>query len=428
MRKLPFPSQPRLRLTESMLLAFAAFIVLFTAIPLALAFETPLDWDGFDQFFALIGIALLLHLSLMFRRPEADQVILPILILLMGLSLSLQKRLAPALEAKQYRWIVLGCLVLALACHIDFEWRILRRYRYTWASLGIMLIILTLFLGRSAIPGGPALWLGVGSLSFQPAELLKLLLVVFMAAYLEDKQELLSQANLRIGRLRLLPIAYLAPLGLVLGLSLALLAVQGDLGAALLLFSITLSMLFLASARIVYVIAGLASFAVGAMALYQKFAIVQARVSIWLDPWADPQGRGYQLIQALLAMAAGGVAGTGIGMGLPTNIPAVHTDFVYAAIVEELGLAGASAVLLLYALLMLRGMRIAVYAPTAFLQLLAGGLTIALTVQTLIIVGGVVRIIPLTGITLPFLSYGGTSILTSALAAGLLMRISGESL
>jgi cell division protein FtsW (lipid II flippase) len=304
------------------------------------------------------------------------------------------------------------------------ELRVLRRYRYTWAMLGIGLVALTLFAGRSVTGSGPRLWLGGGGFLFQPSEVLKLLVAVFLAGYLADRRELLAEASTGLGRLRLPPLPYLAPLAVMLGLSLVLLAAQRDLGAALLVFALALGMLYVASSRLDYVLASLALFGTGAFLLHQRIAVIQDRVRIWLDPWSESQGTGHQIVQSLMAIGAGGVMGAGLGQGSPTVIPAVWTDFVYAAIAEELGMAGSLAVLALYALLTLRGFKIAVEAGPVFERLLAAGLTLGLALQALIIVGGVVKLIPLTGITLPFLSYGGTSLMTSSVAVGLLLRIS----
>jgi cell division protein FtsW (lipid II flippase) len=262
---------------------------------------------------------------------------------------------------------------------------------------------------------------------FQPSELLKVLFVIFLAAYLADQRELLIYATWRLGPLRLPPLPYLLPLVVMWLLVLGLVVVQRDLGAALLFFGIFLALLYAATARLDYVLAGLLAFAVGATVCYQLFGHVQDRVAIWLDPWAYAQGRGYQIVQALIALGAGGVFGAGLGYGYPEYIPAVHTDFVLAAIGEELGLLGSLAVVGLYLLLVYRGFRIALRAPEPYWQLLAVGLTTVLGLQALVILGGTIRLIPLTGITLPFVSYGGSSLLVNYLAIGLLLRISGES-
>lgn len=418
-------SAPRLRPSELLLLVLSAGVALTASAPLPLHEKGTLGLADLVPVLALIGAFVLLHLSLELAGSRVDPVVLPLLLALMGISLAANLRLAPALADKQWRWLMLGVLALAATLHLPFnERRLLQRYRYTWAVVGILLVAATLVGGRSIQSGGPRLWLGLGGLSFQPSEVLKLLLVVFLAGYLADKRELLSDATTRLGPLRLPPLPYLAPLAVMLGLSLVLLAAQGDLGAALLLFAISLGMLYLASSRLDYVVAGLALFAVGAYVLHGHIAVVATRVSIWRDPWSQAQDAGFQLIQSLMALAAGGVMGAGLGFGSPTSIPAVHTDFVYAAIVEELGLAGAAAVLALYALLVLRGFRIASLTAEPFERLLAAGLTLALAVQTFIIIGGVVKLIPLTGITLPFLSYGGTSVLTSSVGIGLVLRIS----
>jgi cell division protein FtsW (lipid II flippase) len=303
--------------------------------------------------------------------------------------------------------------------------RLLARYRYSWALSAMALVALTLVAGREASPGGPRLWLELGGLSFQPAEPLKLVLVIFLAGYLEDKQDLLARGSWKLGALRLIPWPYLAPLAVMLGSSLLLLAVQRDLGAALLLYGIGLGLLYVASLRISYVLLGLSAFVLGAAELHLRMPVVRTRLAIWLDPWADAQGFGYQVVQSLLAVAGGGFLGSGLGLGQPTVIPAVHTDFVFAAIAEELGLAGATAVLLVYAILGLRGLRAALRA-NGVSALLAAGIAIALTLQALIIMAGVVKLIPLTGITLPFLSYGGTSLITSAFMLGLLLRAESE--
>lgn len=420
--------RPQFRLAELLLLALAAGITVAAALPQAVTgvAAPTVDLRALWPAAALVGIFVAIHLSLSLAARGADPVLLPTVLALMGLGWALNERLAPLLVDRQVFWLLLGALLIGLVAHLPIELRLLQRYRYTWALLGIGLVALTLVGGHSAVAGGPRLWLGVGPLSFQPSEVLKLLLVIFLAGYLEDKRELLSEASSRLGQFRLMPLPYLAPLVVMLGVSLALLAAQRDLGAALLLFTIALGMLYLASSRPVYVIAGLALFLAGAWLMYRYLGIVHTRVEIWWNPWADPSDTGFQLIQSLLALAAGGVMGTGIGLGAPTLIPAVHTDFIFAAVAEEMGIAGATAVLALYALLVARGFRIAVRARSPFQQLLAAGLTFALGVQTLIIVGGVVKLIPLTGITLPFLSHGGTSMLVSAVMVGLLLRVSRE--
>lgn len=376
---------------------------------------------------ALVGLALLgpafAGLQLLRRRwaPQADPLLLPLVCFLMSLGTVLQGRLAPALVARHVWWSLVGVAAVAIGLSWPRRLVLLARYRYSWALAAMVLVLVATLAGTEAAPGGPRLWLRLGALSFQPSELLKLVMVIFLAGYLEDKQDLLAKATWRIGPFRLLPWPHLAPLVLVLGVSLLLLGAQRDLGAALLIFGTGLAMLYAASLRASYVVAGLAVFALGAQQLYQRLPLVRTRLAIWLDPWADPQGAGYQIIQALMALGGGGVLGSGLGLGQPTVIPAVHTDFVFAALAEELGLAGAGAVLLCYGLLALRGLRTALRS-TGFAGLLATGITIALATQASLIVAGILRVLPLTGITLPFLSFGGTSLVTSAYLLGLLLR------
>lgn len=380
---------------------------------------------------ALVGLATLgpafALLAILVRRRLriADPLLLPLSCFLMSLGLVLQARLAPALFPRHLFWSLAGVAAIGAGALLPVPLRLLSRYRYTWALSALALVALTLVAGKEASPGGPRLWLELGGLSFQPAEPLKLVLVVFLAGYLEDKQDLLARGDWKFGPLRLIPWPYLAPLAVMLGSSLLLLAVQRDLGAALLLYGIGLSLLYVASLRFSYVLLGTAAFIAGAAQLHSRMPVARIRLAIWLDPWSDAQGYGYQLVQALMAVAGGGFLGSGLGLGQPTVIPAVHTDFVFAAIAEELGLAGAAAVVLVYAILGLRGLRGALRA-TGFAALLAAGISIALTLQALIIMGGVIKLIPLTGITLPFLSYGGTSLITSTFMLGLLLRAEAE--
>lgn len=422
---------PEWRLTELTLLVLGAGLGLAAAATVPLQAGQALALSDLLPALTVAVLFGLLHLALAARGGGTDGVILPVTQVLMLLGLALAQRLSAGLgyplAERQGRWLVLGIVTLAVVALAPVDLRLLRRYRYTWLILALSLVALTFVAGHSTIDGGPRLWLGPGAWSFQPSEVLKLLVIVFLAAYLAERHEVLSAGGRRIGRFELPPIPYLAPLALMLGLSLGLLFAQKDLGAALLLFVIALGLIYVASGRADVVVGGLLAFALGAWLLHGQVSVVQTRVAIWQDPWADAQGAGYQIVQGLLAIGAGGVMGTGLGFGQPTAIPAVHTDFVYAALAEELGLAGATGLLCLYLVLSLRGLAIAVQAVDPFERLLAAGLALGLAVQTFIIVGGVLKVIPLTGITLPFLSYGGTSILISSVALGLLVRISRRS-
>jgi cell division protein FtsW (lipid II flippase) len=320
--------------------------------------------------------------------------------------------------------IGLGAMML-VSLLPSIEW--LRAYRYTWATLGIVLQILTLVFGSDPNGSGAALWFMVGPVSIQPMELVKLLLVIFLAAYLDDYRELLAVGGRRIGPVRLPPIPYLAPILVMVGVVLLLFWFQKDLGPALLFSVVLLVLLYIASGRADYVGFGLLLLLVGFVIADRAFAHVHTRFAIWLDPWANRETTGYQLVQALYAFGSGGVFGTGLDMGSPRDIPAVHTDFVVAAIGEELGLTGTLAVVASFVLLAQRGFLVALRAATGFSALLASGLVAVLAVQALIILGGTLELIPLTGVTLPFVSYGGSSVVANFLLVGLLLRVSHES-
>jgi cell division protein FtsW (lipid II flippase) len=302
----------------------------------------------------------------------------------------------------------------------------LRRYRYTLAALGLGLVLITMIFGVDPNGSGARLWLGFAGLYFQPSELLKILLVIFFAAYLDDYRDLLVHSGARFGPLRLPPLPYLAPILLMFGLSQLVLFVQRDLGAAMLFFGIFIGMLYVASGRLSYVAAGGLLFLIGVWIAYLLFSHVRLRVAIWLDPWPQAETGGYQLVQALMALGAGGVLGSGLGQGYPGYIPAVHTDFIIAAIGEELGLAGSLGVVALYMLFVARGFHVALRATDPFVSLLAAGLTTVVGLQALVILGGTLRLMPLTGITLPLVSYGGSSVLANFILLGLLLRVSAE--
>jgi cell division protein FtsW (lipid II flippase) len=271
---------------------------------------------------------------------------------------------------------------------------------------------------------GARLWLGAGGIYFQPSELLKLLLLVFLASYLEDRREALLAVEARVGRWQVPHPAYLGPMLLMWGFSMLLLIWQRDLGAALLFFGVFLAMLYAATGQGRYVLTGIALLLVAGIVGYRLFDHVALRVDAWWNPWQEASGRSFQIVQSLLAFASGGVLGQGLAQGLPTAIPVVHTDFVFAAVGEEYGLLGALAVIACFALLVGRAFHIALKARRPFDQLLAAGIGALFGLQSLVIMAGTLRVIPLTGVTLPFVSYGGSSLLTSMIMVGLLLHIS----
>jgi cell division protein FtsW (lipid II flippase) len=424
------------RTLEFELLITACLLLLAGLATLVLRAGGLVRWSDMAIAGAFVGLFLGLSLALALRGWGEDQVLLPVAALLAGIGLVMTRRLEPDLVArygavyggvalKQVVWVLGGAALLALVSFVPWRMRWLKHYRYSWLLLGLGLVVVAAIFGVER--NGARLWLSFGVFQFQPVEALKILLVVYLATYLDEHRDLIGLGVSRLGRLRLPPLPYLLPLLLMWGLTIGLIVVQKDLGAALLFFTIFLAMLYLLTVRIAYVVAGLLAFALGAAALYPLFGHVRARVDAWRDPWSDPFGAGYQMIQALYSLASGGVAGAGLGQGDPTSVPESHTDFVFTAIGEELGLVGALALLLCYALLALRGYQIAARARDGFQQLLAAGLTTAIVAQALIITGGTTGLIPLTGITLPFISYGGSSTLVNFAMIGILLRVSAPN-
>jgi cell division protein FtsW (lipid II flippase) len=429
-------SRPAARLTELELLVIPALLsaVGLLTILLVRHGEVKWNWRDLQVSFAFIAALALASVGLSLAELRGDQVILPVTATLSALGLLMIQRLQPALiersaaykglATKQLIYLLAGFLIL-LATAAIFRRRLdwLRRYKYTALILSLGLMVVTFLFGTEV--NGAKLWLSVGPIQIQPSEVVKIALVVFLAAYLADKRELIG-SSWQVGRFSLPPIPYLLPMGLMWAASLMILVVQNDLGSALLFFGIFLVMLYVASNRISYVIVGLIAFAVGCVVAYQLFDRIGIRVQNWLDPWQDPLVYGYQPIQSDYAIASGGIIGTGLGQGSPWLIPYVQTDFIFSAIAEELGLLGGMAVLALYFLLVMRGFMIGLLAKDSFARLLAIGLSTILGLQTIIILGGVLRLIPLTGITLPFISYGGSSLLTNFLLVGLLLAVSAQ--
>lgn len=378
--------------------------------------------------FIVIALIVASHFVLVALGVRGDQVIFPVSVMLAGLGFIMVQRLgSSALAFRQSVWTALGfgVLFLTLVLLRDPNW--LSRYKYSFAVAGLLLTAVTFVLGRDPNGSGQRLWIVLGPLQFQPSEIMKVLLVVFLAGYLDTYREILVRGRQRLLGLNLPPVPYLIPLLVMWGLALAVLVIQRDLGAALLFFFVFLIMLYIATNKGLYFWFGLIAFLIAAFLAYQAVAIFQLRVDIWLDPWARSSNEGYQLVQGLIALGTGGVFGDGLGYGSPDVIPAVHTDFVLAAIGEEMGLLGTLGVVLLYLVLIYRGFRIALTSTDSFRQLLAAGLSTVLGLQCLIILGGTTRLIPLTGITMPFISYGGSSLLTNFLIVGMLLRLSSPT-
>ena len=355
-----------------------------------------------------------------------DPILLPLVFFLSGLGLVLIARLAPSFVSRQLFWLVIATALLLLITLIPKNLNWLRRYKYTWLIGGLLLLASTLVFGVNPSGFGARLWLQLGTFFFQPSELLKLLLLVFLAAYLADRRRQLVEIKAYIGPIPFPHPSYLGPMLLMWGFSIVLLIWQRDLGAALLFFGTFLGMLYAATGQSRYIWVGVLLLGVAGAIGYYLFDVVRLRVDGFLNPWLDPSGRSFQIVQSLLAFASGGIFGQGLGQGLPTAIPVVHTDFVYAAIGEEYGLLGALGVLVCFALLVSRAFHIAFHTRQTFEQLLAVGIGTMLGLQTIVITAGTLKLMPLTGVTLPFVSYGGSSLIISFLMVGLLLFISGD--
>ena len=388
---------------------------------------------------AYLGLVLGAHVALVLLGHRGDQLLLPLAATIGGIGLVILNRLPQTLAGMnlfgyevgmagtQLVWFALSLVAMVTIAVFFRDDGILRHYKYTWALAGAGLLVITFLFGTEI--NGARLWLSVGPVTFQPGEAIKIVLVVFIAGYLAEKRALLAGANRRIGPIKIPPLPYLLPMLAIFAMVMVMVVISKDLGIALLFYGIFLTMLFVATGRRSYVLIGLVLFVAGSYVAYLLFPHVHVRVDNWLDPFADPTGTGYQTVQALYAFGRGGLFGEGLGQGLPLisghiPIPAIETDFIFTAIAEELGLVGAFALLALAAALVARGLRIAILARDDFSSLMAVGLTTSLGLQTLIIVAGNAKLIPLTGITFPFVSYGGSSLLASFVVLGLLLSIS----
>ena len=372
---------------------------------------------------ALLGVA---HVATRRLAPAADGMLLPLAALLNGIGYVFIARLDHKLAALQSLWTGVGVLAFVATLLVVRRARDLERYRYTLALLGVALLMLPLAPGIGQNINGNRIWVRLAGVSFQPGEMAKIVLAVFFASYLIEKQALLSQTRRFLGlMLPQFSLKHLGPLLLAWAASLVVMLAEKDLGSSLLFFALFVAMLWVATARATYLCVGGLLFGAGSFVAWETFAHVQDRVRIWINPW--PYDHGYQLVQSMFALAAGGLSGTGLSLGTPQRIPVVTSDFIFSAIGEELGLFGTTAVLAAILLMVGAGLRIAVRADSGFEKLLAVGLTTILAVQSFIIIGGVIRVVPLTGVTLPFVSYGGSSLVANYILLALLLRISSDS-
>ena len=371
----------------------------------------------------LLGVA---HVATRRFAPGADGILLPLAGLLNGVGYVFIARLDSDLAGLQAMWTALGVGAFVATLALVRRARDIERFRYTFALVGIGLLLMPLLPGIGRNINGARLWVRLGALTFQPGELAKIALCVFFASYLVEKQPLLAMGTRKVAGLWVPNVRHFGPIVLAWAFSLVVMFFEKDLGSSLLFFALFIVLLWVATARNVYLGVGGFMFAGGAILAWTIFDHVKTRFSILIDPWSVASGAGYQTVQAMFAFAAGGLSGTNISQGSPQRIPAVSTDFIFAAIGEELGLFGATAVVIALLLMVGTGIRIALRAEPPVEKLLATGLTTILAVQSFVILGGVTRLVPLTGITLPFVSYGGSSLLANYVLIALLLRISDD--
>jgi cell division protein FtsW (lipid II flippase) len=395
-------------------------------------------------------IALLLAnivMSIFFRK--ADQILLPLVGLLSGIGILMATRLGPdlspypdpALGSRQLVWVLLGIVVCLATLFVLRNINLLARYKYTAAFVGIVLVCLTLFntfrVGFRNLDTPTHDQLNIGPLNLQPSELLKICIVIFFAAYLSENRDIIAEGSLKFGPFRLPPLKQIGPLALMLGIALLLFLFVRELGLALLIYGLFLAMLYLGSGKISYIVTSLLIFVVLGFIGYALFSYVRIRfavVGLNVINWGpasqkiyDAPGGGFQVVQGLIALSSGGIIGSGLGLGHPAGkffVPVVQSDMIFTALGEELGLAGLFAIIAIYLFIIYRGFRIAIEATDIFNQLLAAGLTSIFAIQTFIIIAGNMKFLPLTGIPLPFLSYGGSSIIANYIIVGILLRIS----
>ncbi len=414
------------RTTELLLLIAAAFpVTLLYALYVvnagaALSFQTLAVPLGLFAAFAAA------HIGVRIFAPGADPALLPIVFALSGIGITFVTRLEPnaAMGQLVFLFVGVGLMVGTLAVVKNLE--VVKRYKYVLGAIGIILLVLPMFIGTEIY--GSKLWIKIGGFQFQPGEFAKVLIVLFLAGYLAENRELLSISNRTVLGIKFPRLRLLYPLFIVWGICLLVVAFERDLGSALLFYTIFLIMLYVATGRVSYVLIGLVLLAVGAFGMYQIMSHVRVRVAIWLNPFEDAQNMGFQIVQALYSLADGGLFGVGIGKGLgASTIPVVASDMIFAPIGEEMGLLGGAAVLLLFMLFAVRGLTTAARAKSDLAAFSAAGLTAAISFQAFTIVGGVTKLIPLTGVTLPFMSQGGSSLLASFVIVGLLLRAGDEA-
>ncbi|MBM9459906.1 FtsW/RodA/SpoVE family cell cycle protein [Nocardioides sp. zg-536] len=421
----------RRRGAELFLLVLALVVGIggYAAVGLGVDGEVPANLVGYGGWLTVLIVAA--HVAVRLVAPYADPVLLPVVAALNGLGLAVIRRLDVAkdtdLAAQQLTWMTLGVILFVLTLVLLPDHRLLARFTYTSGLAAIALLVLPMLPVLGTEINGARIWISLGPFSFQPGEVAKVLLVITFAGYLVVHRDALALAGRRVLFLDLPRGRDLGPILMMWVVSLGILVLQRDLGSSLLFFGLFLVMLYVATERPGWLVVGGLLFFGGAAMAFRLFSHVQRRVDIWLDPFADANGTGYQLVQALYGFAWGGMIGRGFGDGMPERVPYAESDFIMAAIGEELGLTAVMAVLLLYGLVVERALRAALISRDGFGKLMATGLAAIFALQVFVVIGGVTRLIPLTGLTTPFLSYGGSSLIANWVIVAILLRISDQA-
>ena len=430
------PSTPTRRNAELALLCFATLITVVALVIVEANQEQGISWDLASSTLAFLTLFICAHLAIRRFAPYADPVLLPVVALLNGLGLVLihrldlvQGALTPSAQGpsdeQQMLWTLVGVVGFSLVVIFLRDHRILARYGYVFGISGLVLLAIPALLpDRFSETNGAKIWIRFPGFSIQPAEFSKILLLIFFAAVLVAKRNLFTSAGKHVLGMDLPRPRDLAPLLVAWIGSVGVMVFEKDLGTSLLLYASFLVMVYIATERFSWVAIGLVLFAAGSVVAYHLFAHVRVRVETWLDPFADPEGAGYQMVQSQFSFATGGIFGTGLGNGQPGTVPAASTDFIISAVGEELGLVGLAGVLMLYTIVIVRGLRTAIAVRDSFGKLLAAGLASTLAIQLFIVVGGVTGLIPLTGLTTPWMSYGGSSLVANYVLLAILVKIS----
>ena len=431
------------------LLALIPVALLVTAGFTAILITNSAELGNLSVFYGgyFLALCVATHVVIRIRLPDADPFLFPLVALLAAFGLVMLYRLNEDLARDQANIFVLGLVLFSATIIFLRDYAVLERYRYVIAMVGFGLLLMPRLPGIGETTNDAVLSVDLGPISFQPTELAKICIVVFLASYLNERREVLVVGARNVAGIVLPPLKHLGPLLVIWGAAMVLLVFIRDLGSSVMFFGAFLALIYVATARISFVVIGLGMFVLGAWFFAQTVPHIQERFDIWLDPFESSEATGYQVAQSLFAQADGGLFGRGLGAslvqlpgtgggGCPPGVefpdcdailPAPHTDFIYAVIVDELGLFGGAAVVLIYALIAERGFKTAILAEDGFSKLLATGLTAIFALQAFVIIGGVTRVIPLTGVTLPFISYGGSSIVANFILLALLLMISDRS-